>query len=200
MRRVGINREMSVIVIGAVGLLTAMLGAVATAQGGGSRESAPAAGTLVEEVRRATARFQRVEEAMAAGYVRFLGCVSAPEKGAMGVHFVNNDLFADGQLDPSRPEALIYEARNGRLRLVGVEYVVVAETWDANNQTPPVLMGQLFHYAGSPNRYGIPATYALHVWAWKDNPSGVFVDWNPAVSCAEYSADTAPASATRPAR
>jgi hypothetical protein len=46
------------------------------------------------------------------------------------------------------------------------------------------LMGQLFHSNTSPNRYGIPAFYALHVWAWRDNPHGVFVDWNPRVSSA----------------
>jgi hypothetical protein len=47
-------------------------------------------------------------------------------------------------------------------------------------------MGQLFHYGASPNRYGIPAYYALHVWAWKANPHGVFMDWNPEVSCEEH--------------
>jgi hypothetical protein len=38
-------------------------------------------------------------------------------------------------------------------------------------------------YNTSPNRYGLPAYYALHVWAWRDNPNGAFVDWNPHVSC-----------------
>ena len=142
--------------------------------------------TLVETVRRATARFHNVAAAIAAGYAPFLGCVSGPEEGAMGIHFVNGDLVGDGQLDPQRPEALIYEARNGRLRVVGVEYIVIAEDWHTTNQTPPALGGQLFHYAGSPNRYGIPAFYELHVWAWKHNPHGVFVDWNPRVSCREY--------------
>ena len=48
------------------------------------------------------------------------------------------------------------------------------------------LTGQSFHYTGSPNRYGIPAFDALHVWAWKLNPHGMFADWNPGVSCEEY--------------
>jgi hypothetical protein len=47
-------------------------------------------------------------------------------------------------------------------------------------------MGQVFHYTASPNRYGIPAFYALHVWAWKENPNGTFADWNPKVSCRDY--------------
>ena len=53
-------------------------------------------------------------------------------------------------------------------------------------------MGQLFQYNSSPNRYGIPAFYELHVWAWKDNPDGMFVDWNPRVSCEEFTGDIAP--------
>ena len=32
-----------------------------------------------------------------------------------------------------------------------------------------------------------PAFYALHVWAWKHNPHGMFVDWNPKVSCEDFS-------------
>jgi hypothetical protein len=49
-------------------------------------------------------------------------------------------------------------------------------------------MGQLFHYAPSPNRYGGTPFYELHVWAMKQNPRGVFADWNPNVSCAEWEA------------
>ena len=45
-------------------------------------------------------------------------------------------------------------------------------------------MGQLFHYFEAPNRFGLKAFYTLHVWAWKDNPNGAFVNWNPDVSCA----------------
>jgi hypothetical protein len=142
---------------------------------------------LVETVREATTDFQDVTAAEAAGYGVFHGCVSGPQEGAMGVHYVNGDLVGDGELDAARPEALIYEDQNGTMRLLGVEYVVIAETWDANNNAmPPVLMGQLFNYVGSPNRYGIPAFYELHVWAWKNNPSGMFSDWNPLVSCEDF--------------
>jgi hypothetical protein len=91
----------------------------------------------------------------------------------MGIHYVNGNLVGDGKLDPSRPVALMYEPRNGKLELVGVEYIVMAGAWDAGNKTPPTL---------------IPAFYTLHVWAWKPNPRGVFADWNPRVSCAEHAA------------
>ena len=144
------------------------------------------AGALVETVRQATVRFHNVEEATAAGYANTLNCVSGPQEGVMGVHFANADLIGDGLLDPQHPELRVYEPKDGQLRLVAVEYLVLAETWDANNPAPPVLLGHLFHYNGSPNRYGLPAFYELHVWAWKDNPNGMFADWNPNVSCAEY--------------
>jgi len=175
-----------VVLIGVVATSLLALTSVASA-GPDDPQGEPA--TLVEAVRRATERFKDVAVAQAAGYGLFHGCVSGPQEGAMGIHFVNGDLVGDGELDPAQPEALIYEVRGGRLRLVAVEYVVIAETWDAINTTPPVLMGQVFHFNSSPNRYRIPAFYELHVWAWKGNPSGLFVDWNPRVSCEEYAPD-----------
>jgi hypothetical protein len=36
----------------------------------------------------------------------------------MGVHYVKDALVRDGQLDPERPEALLYEMRNGKLFLL----------------------------------------------------------------------------------
>src|SRR5262249_46841210 len=51
---------------------------------------------------------------------------------------------------------------------------------------PPQLMAHLFHFAPGPNRYGPLSFYELHVWAWKDNPRGIFTDWNPNVSCAAW--------------
>jgi hypothetical protein len=142
------------------------------------------AGALVETVRQATAQFQNVEEATKAGYVDPLVCVSGPEEGAMGVHFGNAELINDGVLDPERPELLVYEPKEGQFHLVAVEYIVFAEAWDETHLAPPSLLGQLFHYYGSPNRYGLPAFYELHVWAWEHNRHGMFADWNPRVSCA----------------
>jgi hypothetical protein len=104
----------------------------------------------------------------------------------MGIHYPNGSLIGDGALDPTKPEVLVYEVTNGRYSLVAVEYIVLADDWNANHSSPPVLMGQVFHYNGSPNRYGMPAFYELHVWAWKTNPNGIFTDWNPLVTCEEY--------------
>lgn len=145
---------------------------------GGTQSSA-----LVEQVRQATHSLRNVQRAMDAGYARFLGCVSGPQAGAMGIHYVNSALVGDGELDVNHPEALIYEPRNGGLRLVGVEYVVLADAWHAQHAEPPVLEGQLLQYNGSPNRYGLPPFYEIHVWAWRANPVGAFADWNVRVSC-----------------
>ena len=73
--------------------------------------------------------------------------------------------------------------------------LVIADTWNANT-APPQLMGQLFHLFPAPNRFGLPAFYTLHVWAWKQNPKGAFVNWHPNVSCAVILA--APKSSGRP--
>jgi hypothetical protein len=68
------------------------------------------------------------------------------------------------------------------MRLVGVEHIVMPDRLNHNN-TPPVLEGQVFQFVGSPNRYNLPSFFELHVWAWRDNPQGAFVDWHNQVSC-----------------
>lgn len=139
---------------------------------------------LVQIVREATQQFLDVNAATAAGYARFLGCVTGPDHGAMGIHYLNGALVGDGQIDAAHPEALIYEpGSDGQLRLVGVEYIVIASQWLTNHSSPPVLEGQSFQFVDSPNRYNVPAIFELHVWAWRPNPAGAFVDWNNHVSC-----------------
>jgi hypothetical protein len=139
---------------------------------------------LAELVRQSTERFKDVQKAMAEGYAPFLGCVAGRDGGGMGVHYVNGALLKDGTLDASRPQALMYEpGPNGSLRLIGVEYLAFADKWHAKHESAPVLEGHVLSYTGSPNRYGIPPHYELHVWAWEPNPSGTFTDWNPHVSC-----------------
>jgi hypothetical protein len=146
--------------------------------------------TLVETVRQATEPYQDVAAATDAGYLQ-MSCVSGPEFGAMGVHYVNPDLLGDGMLDAAQPEALVYEPTGEGMSFVAVEYIVISEAWHAANEAPPVLMGQHFHLVGSPNRYGLPAFYELHVWAGKENPNGTFADWNPTVKCDEFVPDGA---------
>ena len=151
---------------------------------------------LVQIVRNATQQYQDV--ANATGYTPALGCVSGSDHGAMGIHYVNGNLIkgetllSNGQVDPTKPQALIYEPQaNGQLKLVGVEFIIFASALPSGDT--PEVEGHLMLYIDGPstsrpkatlNRYGLPAFYELHVWAWKDNPQGSFVDWNDHVTCA----------------
>jgi hypothetical protein len=145
------------------------------------------ANELVKIVRDSTERFKDVRVAEAEGYALQFGCVTGPDSGAMGLHYVNGDLVKRGELDPTRPQIVIYEpAPDGTLKLIGADFLLVADAWDKKKQGPPELMGQLFHYWESPNRFGLPAFYTLHVWAWKSNPNGAFVNWHPNVSCQQF--------------
>jgi hypothetical protein len=167
--------------------------AIADSQGHGNqdRERTHAgkqhSGELVRAVRESTRRFHDVNQAKAEGYQLLFGCVSGPDDGAMGLHYVNLGLVADGILDPKRPEIVIYEPLpNGGRRLIGADFLVFSETWHASNTATPELGGQLMHLIEAPNRYGLPAFYTLHVWAWKPSPTGAFVNWHSDVSCEQY--------------
>jgi hypothetical protein len=101
---------------------------------------------LVNVVREATERFRDVRDAEDENYHLVFGCVSGGDTGAMGLHFVNQSLL-DDELDPTRPEIILYEPLpNGRVRLTGVDFLVDKAAWDAKHpEGPPQLMGQLFH-------------------------------------------------------
>lgn len=145
-------------------------------------------GPLVRKVRRATDRFKDINVAIADGWVQGTPCVSGPSSGAMGVHFVKPERLGDGVMNADEPEALIYEPLPGnRFRLVGVEFIALADSWTQSG--PPTLEGHLMNYVGAPNRYGLPAFYEIHVWAWEKNRSGSFADFNNAVSCERQALD-----------
>jgi hypothetical protein len=140
--------------------------------------------TLVQDVRSATRQFLNVNNAAPAGYEPAFGCVSGPDHGAMGIHYVNSTLVGDGDIKLDHPEALIYEPVGNARRLVGVEYIVDSATWlAAHDNVPPSLDGQDFQFVGAPNRFNLDPFFELHVWAWRDNPQGAFVDWNNHVTC-----------------
>jgi hypothetical protein len=151
-----------------------------------SHRPTPQQSALVRTVKDATDRFRDVSKAIEAGYVLTFGCVSGGDYGAMGLHYVNFPLVGDGEIDATQPEIVLYEPlHNGRVRITGADFLVLAADWDAKhpNAGPPQLNGQLFHFFEAPNRFGLPPFYTLHVWAWKDNPFGTFTNWNPNVSC-----------------
>ena len=160
----------------------------AAVAGAGTLAQEGQSGALIKVVREATERYQDVEVAKADGYALQFGCVSGSDSGAMGMHFVNGALVGDGELDPTRPEIVIYEPLpNGKLKLIGADFLVLADAWNAKHAGPPELMGQLFHLFDAPNRFGLPAFYTLHVWAWKESPTGAFVNWHQNVSCNAFS-------------
>jgi hypothetical protein len=143
---------------------------------------------LVDKVRGATAQYVDINVATHEGFVPATPCVSGPNAGAMGVHLVQLSRLFSGVLSAEQPQALIYEPMaDGAMRLVGVEFIVLEAKWVANNPGGgvPALDGNLLNYVGAPNRYGLPAFYEIHVWAWQQNPQGSYADWNTRVSCAQ---------------
>jgi hypothetical protein len=96
----------------------------------------------------------------------------------------NGTLVSDDVVNATTLELLVYEpTKDGRLRLVAAEYVVFQAAWDAHHSSPPRLYGRDFELVEAGNRYGLPAFYELHAWLWKHNPSGMFEDFNPNVTC-----------------
>jgi hypothetical protein len=157
-----------------------------------------------ETVRSATAVYQNIDAARAAGYTVWSPdpsapnstCASSPE-GRMGYHLVNTALrgspsdpaAADAVIDPHRPEMLLYEKLpNGTMNLVGVEYLVFTAAWERVHgvgAAPPTVFGERL----PPSRHnftpGGPEIdhYEVHVWLHKHNPLGMFAPWHPNVSC-----------------
>ena len=128
----------------------------------------------VASVRAATAQYHDVNRAIADGFVQASPCVELTGVGAMGFHFANFARILDPSVSPDEPEVLLYfPEENGRLRLVGVEYVVPAPL----TTTVPTLFGQDFHFNPMRNQYD------LHVWIWRNNPDGIFSDFNPKLRC-----------------
>jgi hypothetical protein len=144
----------------------------------------------LDAVRAATDAFHDLSTAQAAGYevevadLAGLTCISDPHgRGGMGVHHLDPARLADGRIDATSPEAVIYAPGPDGPELVAVEYLVLADVWHAANRQPPKLFGQQFELVPAGNRYGLPDFYELHAWVWKANANGLFADWNPAVHC-----------------
>jgi hypothetical protein len=156
-------------------------------------QASTAGSPLIDKVRAATARFKDINVAMSDGWVQATPCVSGPDTGAMGVHFVMPSRINNFVLQADKPQALIYEPLpGGEYRLVGVEFIVLAGVWQGQPTgatSTPALEGDLLNYIGAPNRYGLPAFYEMHVWAWEDNPKGSFADWNTHVTCEKQAAN-----------
>lgn len=131
--------------------------------------------TAVNTMRAATARYHSLAAAEADGFVLLHPCETRGDEGPVGIVYVNFARLLDGAIDPALPDALIYEpASNGGVKLVGVEFAVLA-----TGQAAPTFLGNVFQRE---DEFGV---FALHAWVWKANPEGMFAETNPRVSCGE---------------
>ena len=168
----------------------------------------------MNEVRAATERFRAVIVAIAEGYVRdpMNLCETAPmmgrpaELGAMGIHFFRPDLLGitappnprvDGNgihTDFLKPSILIYEPQaDGSLELVAVENLVFKTAWEsAGNAERPRFHGVPYdHMFDDPDTsvdeaHMFEPHFDRHVWLYRENPNGMFAQFNPNVSCEHH--------------
>lgn len=167
-------------------------------------QNTPEVNSGLAEIRKATARFHNVDAAVETGYTAWSpnplvsgSTCPVSSEGKMGYHLVNvplrggaaNPAAGDATIDLLQPEMLLYEKQaNGKLRLVGVEYIVFKAAWEAANGAgapPPEILGQplLASSHTFPGGTGNIDHYELHVWVWSPNPLGMFYPWNPEISC-----------------
>lgn len=132
-------------------------------------------------LRRVTASFHDFDKAVAAGWSAQITLCMESSEGGMGFHYGNTALI-DGTARVDQPELLLYEPEgNGKLRLVAVEYII-PYTAHSRDAAPPMLFGQPFI------QNDVFQLWGLHAWVWKNNPSGIFANWNPQVNCANATA------------
>jgi hypothetical protein len=131
----------------------------------------------LNRLRSATRPFRTLDSAVAVGYTRDVpDCLVHEHHGAMGYHHVNRS-YADANVEIERPEILLYERLpNGAYRLNGVEFVVPYRAWPRDS-VPPTVMGRNLKHEDNLK------IWYMHVWAWTDNPNGLFADFNPNVQC-----------------
>jgi hypothetical protein len=165
-------------------------------------------------VRAATERFRDVKVALAEGYIRDPGnlCDTAEmmgqpaSLGAMGIHYFRPDLLGitappsprvNGSgihTDFMKPSILIYEPqRDGSMELVAVENLVFIKAWEAaGNTAPPSFQGVPYDRmvddpsTASDEAHMFEPHYDRHVWIYRENPNGVFAQYNPKVSCVNH--------------
>lgn len=157
----------------------------------------------LQELARQLEPFKDVSYALSQGYVPSPSCESHPSLGAMGYHYskpsllgitgvVNGRVNGNGTYTGVNPPAVLLYAPDGHggLKLAGIEMLVFAEAWHAENKQPPKYRGREYNYMAddpsTPNQdeaHGFMPHYDLHVWLFENNPSGLYAQWNPALSC-----------------
>jgi hypothetical protein len=176
-------------------VLTALALSVGCLAGSTVSAAGPDLPPELARVRAALEKYQDPYVAVRDGYLSTIGCVHYAHAGGhgrlpyaaggMGIHFVNVGLVGPVP-DPMRPAVLLYEPHEGRMRLVGAEWFVPLAT---GVKERPTLFGRPFDGPMEGHEPLLPRElhhYDLHVWLWKENPSGLFSPTNPALTCAGY--------------
>jgi hypothetical protein len=118
--------------------------------------------------RKATARFHRVDQAEAEGYINLNFC----EEGE-GCHWLNPSLL-DGVFDPNKPEILLYVRDGEGWRLVAVEYVIPLSL--SPEIAPEGFTGDADLWRKDSEGVGL---WECTAWIWLHNPNGMFEQHNP---------------------
>ncbi|MDX1660453.1 MAG: hypothetical protein R3326_01570 [Gemmatimonadota bacterium] len=160
-------------------------------------------------MRAVTEKYRDVEVAMADGYVPdptgmcVTGAMAGdPELGDMGIHYFRPDLLGITEMAPpvdgsdaeivwEKPELLVYVPdADGTMELVAIEYLVFESAWKAaGHEDPPAFHDQTFYrMADDPETevdeaHAFTPHYELHVWTARENPAGMFAEFNPNVTC-----------------
>jgi hypothetical protein len=176
------------------------------------------------QVKAAAEKYRDVKAALADGYIKDPSgmCETAAMMGkpaalgAMGVHYFRPDLLGitappnprvDGTgtyTDFHKPAVLLYEPEaDGSMQLIGVENLVFEKAWAAaGHKEPPSFHGIAFdHMVDNPatkidEAHGFMPHYDRHVWVFRDNPNGVFAQYNPNVTCKYAKPMTMPPATT----
>ncbi|HWH17491.1 MAG TPA: hypothetical protein VNT77_04015 [Allosphingosinicella sp.] len=193
-----------------IGVPVGLLGAALNLAPAAPASSEPS----LASVRAATARFQDINVALAEGYVRdpMNLCDTADmmgqpaELGAMGVHYFRPDLLGitappnprvsgtGTHTDFLQPSILIYEPQpDGTMKLVAVENLVFAKAWHAaGNKERPSYQGIPYDRMADDPATAIDEAhifephYDRHVWLYKENPNGIYAQFNPKVTCEHH--------------
>jgi len=172
----------------------------------------------LDAVRAATERFRDVDVALAEGYLRdpmnlcdTAEMMGAPaELGVMGIHFFRPDLLGVTATEPrvdgvgthtdfSQPAILIYEPQSdGSLELVAVENLVFKKAWEAVQAQPPSFHGVPYDLMVDDPETQLDEAhmfaphYDRHVWVYRENPNGVFAQYNPNATCEHHVSEPHP--------
>ena len=148
----------------------------------------------IAKAKTALAKYQDPIAAVYDGYFSTVGCIDFPtgaaggpglmgyKPGGMGVHFLNTGLIGP-TLDPAKPQVLIYEPVGDKLQLVAAEWFLPVMP---GVKEPPKVFGRALEGPMEGHEPIMPHGmhhWDLHVWLWKNNPSGMFSPTNPDLKC-----------------